>query len=185
MANKAVDFIDGTPSLEVTPSARRFTPKPDKVHMQAPQVEDSQDIDLTILRRVKVRELRNMGYTDVNQIAMILNKGIKLKTDLTVQVDCRTKTIEEDLNYLVQEDVAGDKSYVQKRVELLDRLHYLYQRSFTDYTQSAGPSKNTFLNTAFSILKTIADMEGITAPSNGSDKVDVGSAKPPLVIYLN
>lgn len=161
MANKPHKGLDD-PKLENAPNLRKFIPKPDSVEAKAPNIEDANsDIDTTILRRVKVKELRRMGYDDPREIAMILDKGIKTKNGAVIQVDHKVKTIEDDLRYIAQEELSTDRGYAEKRADILDRFYFLYRRAFTDYSQERGQSKTTFLNTALNVLKIIAEMEGV------------------------
>ncbi len=162
----SMEELMSQPKFKNSPDLKRLLPKPEQVRVSAPQVNDSIEIDPVILRRTKVKELRRMGYSDPDQISMILDKGI-MTGGKTIYVDSDAKTIKEDLLFIVHEEIASDRSAIEKRHDLIDKLYYLYQRAFTDYTNAKGPSKNTFLNSAFSILKTIIDMEGVSSPNVG------------------
>lgn len=179
-SKKPLDFDEmlEKPDFLNTPDVKKYIPKPENVQAKAPNINEKNkdSIDLDILRRTKVRELRRMGYTDPKQISMVLDKGVAYKGARIVQVDTDIETIKDDLRYLVQEDIAGDRSYIEKRVVLLDRLYFLYQRAFTDYINSKGKTKSTFLNTSFSILKSIIEMEGVFQPAgSGSSGVLIDS----------
>ena len=131
-----------------------------------------QQVSLDALRRQKVRELHRQGF-DARRISMILNKGVKGKDGKTIYFDnCSSKKIKEDIQYITQEEMAEDKDYLVKRVELLGRLHYLYNQAMISYrnAKERNPVKATFLRTAVDILNRISELEGLGV-EKGVDKI--------------
>ena len=132
-----------------------------KIKLKAPNIHTGTLIDNDILRRTKVRELRRMGYTDAKEIMYILARGIPDGEGNMIKFDCSIPQIEDDMDYLVQEDLSSDDSFLAKRTVLLDQLKDLYRRAHHEFRNTKGPMKNNFLNTTFSILKAIVEMEGV------------------------
>ncbi len=116
------------------------------------------------LRRQKVRELHRQGF-GYKRISMILSRGIKGVDGKPIEVHCAEETIKSDLSYITQETLAEDQSYLEKRAEVLDKLKYIYHRAMLEYTNAKNHAgKNSFLNTAITILGKITDIEGIASP---------------------
>lgn len=150
----------------------KYLEKPKDVKLSTPKGTAEQIHDKDALRRAKVRELKRMGYKEPDEIALVLEGGIKVGNSL-VHVDTSLKEIRKDIEFIIQEDMATDGSYAEKRADLLDKLNFLYQRAVTDYTFARGPSKNSFLNTAFTILKEIISMEGVDTPNTQVEDPDI------------
>ena len=127
-----------------------------------PQAIDIQDVNKIALRRGKVRELHRMGY-EPHQIILILEKGIKIGSN-TIKVPISEQTVRADIEYIRQEDAAVDIEFPEKRAEVVDKLKFLYQQAIKEYLNAKGAVKNSFLNTALSVLNKIADIEGVNAP---------------------
>ena len=127
-----------------------------------PQAIDIQDVNKIALRRGKVRELHRMGY-EPHQIILILEKGIKIGNN-TIKVPISEQTVRADIEYIRQEDAAVDVEFPEKRAEVVDKLKFLYQQAIKEYLNAKGAVKNSFLNTALSVLNKIADIEGVNAP---------------------
>ena len=135
---------------------------PDIDQVTTPVVEG--EINEVILRRQKVKELSRMGF-DTRRMSMILNRGIKGGDGKTIKVACSEATIKHDLNRIAQESLAEDKSYLEKRMEVLDKLGYLYHQAMLEFRDARTPGvKNSFLNTAMAILGKNTDIEGIASP---------------------
>lgn len=132
-----------------------------KIKLKAPNIHTGILVDNDILRRTKVRELRRMGYTDAKEIMYILARGVPDSEGNIIKFDCSIPQIEDDMDYLVQEDLSSDDSFLAKRTVLLDQLKDLYRRAHHEFRNTKGPMKNNFLNSTFSILKAIVEMEGV------------------------
>ena len=150
-----------------------------KVKLKAPSIISKTEkyINKDVLRRTKVRELRRMGYTNPKEIMYILNKGVLDGEGSVIRFDCSMEQIQEDMDYLVQEDLSTDDSFLAKRTVYLDQLKDLYRRAHNEFRSSKGPMKNNFLNTTFSILKSIIEMEGVLGistdtPTSEEESVD-------------
>jgi hypothetical protein len=131
------------------------------------QIIDTKDINITALRRGKVRELFRMGF-EVSQMVIVLKSGITINNQ-KVKIPASEQVIRSDLEYIKQEDAAIPVDFSEKRAEILDKLNYLYNRAMTEYLNAKGPVKNSFLNTALSILNKIGDIEGI----NSAEAIDL------------
>lgn len=129
----------------------------------APVVEG--EISNLALRRQKVRELHRLGF-DPKRISMILEKGVKGRDTKIITFPCSVDTIRNDLAYIAQEAIAEDTEIIIKRVEILDKLHYLYNQAMIAFTNAAKGSsqRNSFLITASSILDKIIELEGLSSP---------------------
>ena len=124
---------------------------PDKIHMIA-------------FRRGKVRELVRMGY-EPQQIVEILKKGIKAgKSKKRIIISVSKEVIKNDISYLRQEDLSQDVDFDEKRAEILDKLQFLYNRAISEYLSATGATRNSFMNTALTILGKIVEIEGIKSP---------------------
>lgn len=126
------------------------------------QAIDVNDVNKIAIRRGKVRELFRMGY-EPHQIVLILDKGIKIGNQ-TIKVPFSEQTVRADIEYIRQEDAAVDVEFPEKRAEVVDKLKFLYQQAIKEYINAKGAVKNSFLNTALSILNKLADIEGVNAP---------------------
>jgi len=135
---------------------------PTITQVAAPVVEG--EVTNIALRRQKVRELHRQGF-DAKRISMILSKGIKGRDKKPIKVPCTEDTIKNDLSYIAQEALSEDQSYLEKRAEVLDKLKYIYHQAMRQYSNAKSPSaRNSFLNTAITILGKITDIEGIASP---------------------
>jgi hypothetical protein len=131
------------------------------------QIIDTNDINITALRRGKVRELFRMGF-EVSQMVLVLKSGITINNQ-KIKIPASEQVIRSDLEYIKQEDAAIPFDFSEKRAEILDKLNYLYNRAMTEYLNAKGPVKNSFLNTALSILNKIGDIEGV----NSAEAIDI------------
>ena len=127
---------------------------------------ESNGINKIALRRGKVRELFRMGY-DPDRIVLALSKGIKISEIEIIKVPISESIVKSDIEYIRQEDSAISVDFTEKRAEILDKLMFIYNRAMSEYTNSSGALKNSFLNTALSVLNKITDIEGIKAPEIG------------------
>ncbi len=127
-----------------------------------PQAIAPKDVNKIAIRRGKVRELFRMGY-EPHQIVLILEKGIKIGKQ-TIKVPVSEQTVRADIEYIRQEDAAIDIEFPEKRAEIVDKLKFLYQQAIREYLNAKGAVKNSFLNTALSILNRLADIEGVNSP---------------------
>jgi hypothetical protein len=148
----------------------RKTPKNKVINQEKPtvdlakieQVININDVNKIAIRRGKVRELFRMGY-EPHQIILILDKGIKIGNQ-TIKVPISEQTVRSDIEYIRQEDAAVSIEFPEKRAEVVDKLKFLYQQAIKEYINAKGAVKNSFLNTALSILNKLADIEGVNAP---------------------
>jgi len=131
------------------------------------QIVNTKDINITALRRGKVRELFRMGF-EVSQMVLVLKSGITINNK-KIKVPVSEQVIRSDLDYIKQEDAATPVDFSEKRAEVIDKLNFLYNRAMTEYVNAKGPVKNSFLNTALSILNKIADIEGV----NSAEAIDL------------
>lgn len=131
------------------------------------QVVDKSNINITALRRGKVRELFRMGF-EVSQMVLVLANGITINNQ-KIKIPASEQVIRSDLDYIKQEDSSISVDFSEKRAEVIDKLNYLYNRAMTEYINAKGPVKNSFLNTALSILNKIADIEGV----NSAEAIDL------------
>ncbi len=142
-------------------------PDPADVNATAAGV-DFKNLDKAALRRVKVRELMQMGY-NVAHIVLILENGIKVGKDedqQTIKVACSRGIVRRDIQYIKTELVSDDEEMIVKRAELLDKLRYLYQQAVSNYVDAKGAVRNSFLNTALNIMNKIMEVEGVRSPEN-------------------
>ena len=147
-------------------------PDPSSVIPSAPNVQVTDNISKVALRRSKVREFMRMGY-DAYQIVLILQKGIKVGTDDKISPPVSEWIIKSDMDYIRQEDASTDVDMPGKRAEVLDKLRYLYNQAIREYILSKGSLKNSFLNTALSIIGKISDLEGLKQPNVTENNTNV------------
>jgi len=131
------------------------------------QVIDTNNINLIAIRRGKVRELFRMGF-EISQMVLVLGNGITINNK-KIKIPSSEQVIRSDLDYIKQEDAAITVDFSEKRAEVIDKLNFLYNRAMTEYINAKGPVKNSFLNTALSILNKIADIEGV----NSAEAIDL------------
>ena len=124
---------------------------------------DPDKVNKIALRRGKIRELMRMGY-EPHQISIILDKGIKVGKGQTVRVPISELTIRHDMEYIRQEDASVDIDFAEKRAEIIDKLQFLYNRAIREYTNAKGATRNSFMNTALTVLSKIVEIEGIKSP---------------------
>lgn len=137
-------------------------PDPSEIDFE-PMDVDVNVVNVTAIRRGKVRELMRMGYT-VPKIKQVLEKGVEVNGKM-FKVDVHPDTIRYDIEYLRQEMVSeNDSNLLEKRVEILDKLGYLYESSIEQYIEAQGQTKNSFLNTALAIMGKIVEIEGVKSP---------------------
>lgn len=121
-------------------------------------------VNATAIRRGKVRELMRMGY-GVPSIQKILKKGIKLQDGSMMEVDVSDETIKYDIKYVRQEMASSqDENLLEVRADILDKLKFLYERAISEYVAAKGQTKNSFLNTALSVMTKIVEVEGVKSP---------------------
>ena len=142
---------DNPLSEEALPSVKETSLSP---------IELEDEISVPIIRRQKVRELHGLGY-EAEDIRKILSKGIKINNILT-KIPCSINQIKEDLIWIIQEGMAADTDIEQKKQEIKMRLNFLYNRAMIEYVAAKGGVKNSFLNTAKTILDKIAEIEGVS-----------------------
>ena len=135
------------------------------------------EVNKIAIRRGKVRELFRMGY-EPHQIFLVLQKGIKIG-DERIQVPISEFIIKADIEYIRQEDAAVDVDFPEKRAEVVDKLRFLYQQAIKEYINAKGSVKNSFLNTALTILNRISEIEGIdnASPTDNNINEEVKLAK--------
>jgi hypothetical protein len=127
---------------------------------------DLDNVNKIAIRRGKVRELFRMGY-EPHQIVLILDKGIKVGEEI-VKVPLSEQVVRADIEYITQEDAAVDVEFPQKRAEVIDKLKFLYRQAVGGFMNAKGAVRNSFLNTALSVLNKIADIEGINATESAN-----------------
>jgi len=140
-------------------------PDPHDIEASAPDIEREGEINKIAVRRAKVRELMRMGY-EAHQIALVIEKGIKMGGGEVLQVPSSVAAIRNDMDYIRQEDTAVSADLPEKRAEILDKLKFLYNQSIRQYIVSKGAIKNSFLNTALSVLNKWVDLEGLSSPES-------------------
>lgn len=138
-------------------------PNPSDLIVSAPNVKADDDVSKIALRRAKVRELMRMGY-EAHQIVLVIQKGIKVSNDEKIEVPISEWIVRNDMDFIRQEDAAIDIDIPGKRAEILDKLRFLYNQAIRDYLQNKGAIRNSFLNTALSVLGKITEMEGLKQP---------------------
>lgn len=142
-------------------------PNPDDINAVAASV-DFKNLDKAALRRIKVRELMQMGY-NAAQIVLVLEKGIKIGKDdaaKTINVACSYGIVTRDIQYVKTELASTDEDMLVKRGELLDKLDYLYNQAVSNYSSAKGAVRNSFLNTALNVINKIMEVEGVRSPDN-------------------
>lgn len=128
---------------------------------EVPHMKVTEIKDVAPIRRAKVRELKNAGFT-AEDISNILSKGVKDSEGNIIRLDTNLKQIKEDIGYIEQEYLAVDENILLRRGEIIDKLNYIYNRAFVEYTgTSAGASKNQFLNTALSAVRELKAVYGL------------------------
>lgn len=120
------------------------------------------EINKIAIRRGKVRSLMQMGY-GASEIYQILLKGIKVNGVL-ISIPMTESGIKNDIEYIRQEDASVDVELPEKRAEILDKLKFLYKQAIKEYLAAKGSVKNSFLNTALTIMNKISDIEGVNSP---------------------
>jgi len=78
-------------------------PDPGEIVAEAQNVNPGDELNLTALRRGKIRELMRLGYEN-HQIFLILDKGIKIGADKIIKVPISEDIIKRDMEYIRQED---------------------------------------------------------------------------------
>jgi len=142
---------------------KSILPTTEEISLEA-QNADPDNIHRSAFRRGKVRELTRMGY-EPHQIVEILKKGVKVgKSQKKVIISISKQVIQNDINYLRQEDLSQDVDFTEKRAEILDKLRFLYNRAISEYLNAKGSIRNSFMNTALTILGKIVEIEGIKSP---------------------
>jgi hypothetical protein len=126
------------------------------------------DLNLGAIRRQKIRELRDMGYRG-EEIHKVIKKGIMIN-DTPYFTDVNIATVKNDLAYLMQEDLAADKSFPEKKAEIRAKYELLFRQAMLDYSITRGQSKVSFLNSAKAILDKITELEGVAAPKLSFEK---------------
>jgi len=120
-------------------------------------------ISETALRRSKVREFMKMGY-GADQISIVLSRGITVKNGTIVKVSASENIIGKDISYIRQEIAAEDVDFREKRADIIEKLGFLYNQSIREYLEAKGAVRNSFLNTALTVLGKIVDIEGLKSP---------------------
>lgn len=126
---------------------------------------DPQNVNKKALRRGKVRELMRMGY-DISQIVLILDNGIKTGDGSIIKVPVTYHIIKNDIDYVLSEDASIDIDFATKRAAIIGKLDFLYNQAVREYLDAKGAIKNSFLNTALSVLEKLTKIEGVESPEN-------------------
>ena len=150
-----------------SPSISSLLPRPSDITAVAAKV-DFKHLDKVALRRVKVRELMQMGY-NTSQIVLVLEKGIRIGSgndEMTIDVACSEGIVTRDLQYIRAELISGDDDMLVKRGELIDKLNYLYNQAVSNYADAKGATRNSFLNTALNVIHKLIEVEGVRSPEN-------------------
>ena len=142
----------------------KILPSPQSVTAVAQNINPD-NVNKIALRRGKVRELVRMGY-EPYQIPLILEKGIKVGKNKIITVPISETIVKNDVEYIRQEDASIDIDFSEKRAEILDKLRFLYNRAITEYMNAKGQARNSFMNTALSVLSKITEIEGVKAPES-------------------
>jgi len=140
-------------------------PSPETVELKSPIFEPRNSIKKVAIRRSKVKELMKMGYS-ANHMALILSKGITIAKGEKVEVPASKKIIESDMTYIRQELASEDIDFQEKRVDIIEKLRYLYNQAIIESKDAKGSIRNSFLNTALSVLNKLMDIEGFKSPDN-------------------
>lgn len=143
----------------------------DDTELEAIQVEVAaqiEEINMQAVRRRKVRELRDMGYS-ASEILKILSKGIVIDKKKMEFKGMNQTTIKKDLDYVLSEDLASDRDFPEKRAEMLAKYNYLYKRAVALALNDTTMTKAAFLNVARAVLDRISELEGI----NSTEKHDI------------
>lgn len=127
-----------------------------------------EDLQLQAIRRQKVRELRDMGYNMI-EIHKVIKKGI-LINDKPYFTDVLISTVKSDISYLLQEDLAADKSFPERKAEVISKYELLYRQAMQDYATTKGTSRVSFLNAAKNILDKLTELKGVAAPKVSFEK---------------
>lgn len=136
---------------------------------------EEKDLHLQAIRRQKVRELRDMGYGPI-EIHKVIKKGI-LINEIPYFTDVTLSTIKDDTGYLMQEDLAADVSFPEKKAAIVSKYNLLYRQALHDYATTKGQSRVSFLNTAKTILDKLTELEGIAAPKVSFEKKTIEHTK--------
>lgn len=153
LPSKKPSILPSVESLEITPITTTLEEK---------------DLHLQAIRRQKVRELRDMGYGST-EIHTVIKKGI-LINEVPYFTDVTLSTIKDDVGYLMQEDLAADVSFPEKKAAIVSRYNLLYRQALHDYATTKGQSRVSFLNTAKTILDKLTELEGVAAPKVSFEK---------------
>ena len=135
-------------------------PDPIGLTASAQNIKADDNVSKLALRRAKVRELMRMGY-EAHQIVLVLQKGIKISADQKIDVPVSEWVVRNDMDFIRQEDASIDIDLPAKRAEVLDKLRYLYNQAIREFLQTKGAIRNSFLNTALSVLSKITELEGL------------------------
>jgi len=99
------------------------------------------------------------------KLLRFLKRGIKVgKNKKEIAISVSKEVVKNDINYLRQEDLSQDVDFAEKRAEILDKLRFLYNRAITEYMNAKGAARNSFMNTALTVLSKIVEIEGIKSP---------------------
>lgn len=128
-----------------------------------------EELNMQAVRRRKVRELRDMGYS-VSEILKILSKGIIIDKTKHEFKGLNQITIKKDLDYILSEDLASDRDFPEKRAEMLSKYNYLYKRAVALALNDNTMTKAAFLNVAKAVLDKITELEGINSTEIRSPK---------------
>lgn len=143
-------------------------PDPHELIVSAPNIKADDEVSKLALRRAKVRELMRMGY-EAHQIVLVLQKGIEISTGENMEVPISEWIVKNDMDFIKQEDASIDIDIAGKRAEILDKLRFLYNQAIREFLKARGVIRNSFLNTALSVLGKITELEGLKQP----DALDV------------
>lgn len=159
---------------------------PKTLHLETPNVSEVEN--KIAFRRGKVRELMRMGY-NAQQISLVLKNGIKLSTGQLITVPSSEAAIRNDIEAILQEEAAADSGLdlPSKKAEIVDKLRYLYNQAIREYRdeKTKGIVKNSFLNTALSVLKQQIDIEGIVSNRNTDNNINNESKIANLAAEVN
>jgi len=144
----------------------QIIPAPETIEAEAQNFKTPRKrstIAKTALRRSKVREFMKMGY-GANQISIVLSKCIKIIDGIMIEVPASESIIKKDIDYIRREIAAEDVDFREKRADIIEKLGFLYNQAIREYFDAKGAVRNSFLNTALTVLGKVVDIEGIKSP---------------------
>lgn len=146
---------------EVTDKVRG---KADSV-MLTPVIIEGNDYNIVAIRRRKVRELRDLGYS-YKEITLILRRGIVVGGILRNFPGINNKKVLDDLDYLNSEDIAADKQLPEKRAEMLSKYNLIYREVLRIALAKSSRNRASFFNIAKGVLDKVTELEGINSATS-------------------